>query len=411
MDSQQKLTIICQLIKYIISTLLAVVSILISKEVIEQFQSKATSFKQYEEEITENESITVVISFWPLKSTNYSADVPYQVREQWQLNTDFNLAFGIAEYKSITDKVSLREPNADYSINHNSVGKVKFEKLISRWGDRYKISANLVNVKQPYEAFLQVEISKNIPDHKIPEVLMVFSSEANSYGALTSDWLEGDTVYMHKIKGFNIIQIQPQKVIRLSSPKCNSVSYYGCLSTKLVRADFSHCPRRCAAITIIPEDMPICTSEEEYKCGYEVVRKIHNDNSSNRCLPSCTKIDMKQLGVAYSDDQEGTNAKRNIFFDFSFQNSIMKVEEEFLIHDFVAMLSSIGGTLGMCIGFSFVGLSSFVLGHVQNSIEKFLGKRSNFEIGAMDRKVIKVENILKHSEEIERSNQVEITID
>ena len=89
----------------------------------------------------------------------------------------------------------------------------------------------------------------------------------------------------------------------------------------------------------------------------------------------------------------------------------MKVEEEFLIHDFVAMLSSIGGTLGMCIGFSFVGLTSFVLGHVQNLIGNFLGKRSNFEIGAIDSKVIKVENRLKHSEEIERSNQVEITID
>ena len=34
MDSQQKLTIICQLIKYIISTVLAVVSIMISKEVL-----------------------------------------------------------------------------------------------------------------------------------------------------------------------------------------------------------------------------------------------------------------------------------------------------------------------------------------------------------------------------------------
>ena len=219
------------------------VSILISKEVFEQYQSKATSFKQYEEEITKNESITVVISFWPLKSTNYSAEVPYQVREQWQLNSDFNLSFGIVEYKSIREKVLLREPKANLSITHSSIGKVRFEKLISKWGDRYKISANIVKVNQPYVAFLQVEISEDIPDDKIPEVIMVFSSEDNSYGALTSDWLEGDTVYMHKVKGFHLIQIQPQKVIRLPSSKCNSESYYECLSSKLVIADFSHCPR------------------------------------------------------------------------------------------------------------------------------------------------------------------------
>ena len=407
MNSQQKVKIVCHLIKYVISTILAVVSILISKEVFEQYQSKATSFKQYEEDITENESITVVITLWPPKSSNYSADVPYQAYEQWQLNSDFNLAFGIAEYKSITEKVSLREPNANYNIIHDSVGKVEFEKLISRYGDRYKISANLVNVKQPYEAFLQVKINENIPEHKIPGVIVIFSSEANSYGALLTDWLEGDTIYMHKVKGFNMIQIQPQKVIRLHSQKCNSESYYECLSSKLVRADFSHCPRRCAAVSIISEDMPICATEAEYKCGYQIVRKIHQDNSSSRCLPSCTKIDMKQIGVAYNDDQEGTKAKRNIFFDFSFQNSIMKVEEEFLIHDFVAMLSSIGGTLGMCIGFSFVGLSSFVLGHLQNFIGHLLSKKYDSQIGVMDSNVIKVDNTPHHPEELETVNQIQ----
>ena len=177
---------------------------------------------------------------------------------------------------------------------------------------------------------------------------------------------------MHKVKGFHLIQIQPQKVIRLPSSKCNSESYYECLSSKLVIADFSHCPRRCAAISIISGYMPLCTTEEEFKCGYEVVRKIHKDNSSNRCLPKCTKIDMKQIGVSYNEDQESTSAKRNIFFDFSFQTGIMKVEEEFLIHDFVNMVSSIGGTLGMCIGFSFVGLSSFIMGHLENIIGNLL---------------------------------------
>ena len=157
--------------------------------------------------------------------------------------------------------------------------------------------------------------------------------------------------------------------------------------------------------------MPLCKTEEEYKCAYEVVRKVHQDNSSHRCLPSCTKIDMKQIGSAYSDHQGGTSAKRNIFFDFSFQNRIMKVEEEFLIHDFVDMLSSIGGTLGMWIGFSFAGLSSFVLGHLENSIGKILGKKSTSQIVGKDNNVIKVENTQTLFEEIEKGNEIEITIE
>ena len=98
---------------------------------------------------------------------------------------------------------------------------------------------------------------------------------------------------------------------------------------------------------------------------------------------------MKQIGSAYSENKGGTSAKRNIFFDFSFQNSIMKLEEEFLIDDFVDMLSSIGGTLGMCIGFSFVGFVSFVLGHLQNFIGHLIRKKSNSEIGVMHNNVVK----------------------
>ena len=210
MNTQQKVKIVCHLIKSIITIILTVVSILISKEVWEQYQTKATSFKQSEQDITENESVTVVVSLWPLKNTNYSDEVPYQAREQWQLNSDFNLSFGIAEYKLIREEVPLTEPNANLSIRHSSIGKVKFEKLTTILGDRYKISANLVNVKQPYDAFLQVKISENIPDDKIPEVVVIFSSEFNSYGAIMADWLEGDYVVLNKVKGFNFLFFQPK---------------------------------------------------------------------------------------------------------------------------------------------------------------------------------------------------------
>ena len=75
------------------------------------------------------------------------------------------------------------------------------------------------------------------------------------------------------------------------------------------------------------------------------------------------------------------------------------------------MVSSIGGTMGMCIGFSFVWLSSFVLGHLQNFIGNLFGKKSKSEIGVLHNNVIKVENAPYYSEEMERSNQLEIRID
>ena len=386
MDVQQKVKLVCHLFKFIITIILTVVSILISKEVWEQYQTKATSFKHSEQDITENESVTVVVSLWPLKNTNYSDEVPYQAREQWQLNSDFNLSFGIAEYKLIREEVRLTEPNANLSISHSSIGKVKFEKLTTILGDRYKISANLVNVKQPYDAFLQVKIAENIPDDKIPEVVVMFSSELNSYGAIMADWLEGDYVVLNKVKGYNFLFFQPQKVIKLNSQKCQTLSYYECLSSKLKNEDYSHCPRRCAAISTPLKKLSYCETSKEFKCSYGIVTKVQNDNSSSKCKPSCNVINMKQTAI-YQEDQDDANAKRNVFVIYRFQNTNMKVEEEYLVQDFVGMLGSIGGTLGMCIGFSFVGLLFSILDQLQGFFENLSNTMKK-----TDHKIIKVEN-------------------
>ena len=401
MNSHQKLAILCQFTKFIILVLLTIVSILISKEVWDQYKSKATSFKQTEKEITAEESVTVVPSFWPLKNMNYSDDVPYQAREQWQLNSDFNLTFGVAEYVSIREKLELKNTNANYSIKHGSVGEVKFEKLISKWGDRYKISANLIHVKEPYHLFLKIEISKDIPDDGIPDVNVWFSSEKNSFGVLLTEWLDGEYFLLDKVKGFNALFFQPQKVIKLKSEKCQNSSYYECLSSKLEKENFSHCPIRCAAISLPMNTFPLCETLEEFKCSFGILTKLQNENSLSKCKPSCNAINMRQTTI-YKENQEGSNAKRDVFVMYRFQNTNMKVEEEYLVQDFVGMLGSIGGTLGMCIGFSFVGFLFSILEHLQGFIKSFLCSKPN-TIQMTDQKIIKVENKIEDMKTIKIS--------
>ena len=51
----------------------------------------------------------------------------------------------------------------------------------------------------------------------------------------------------------------------------------------------------------------------------------------------------------------------------------VSVHEEYLIYDLLAMISAVGGTLGLCIGFSFNDICSFIL----NSLEKGLERVSN----------------------------------
>ena len=127
------------------------ISIYISKEVCEQYQSKGKSFKQSQKAITKAESVTAVFSFWPLKKMDYySSTTPYQSYMQWKLNLDFKISFGVSEWKTIKEKVDLTENSSNLSITHFKMGKVDFEKLITRWGDRHRISTDVTNLKEPY---------------------------------------------------------------------------------------------------------------------------------------------------------------------------------------------------------------------------------------------------------------------
>ena len=51
--------------------------------------------------------------------------------------------------------------------------------------------------------------------------------------------------------------------------------------------------------------------------------------------------------------------------------------EEYLIYDAISMVGSVGGTLGMCIGFSFTGIISFLINILQQGIFIIKPKLSN----------------------------------
>ena len=48
----------------------------------------------------------------------------------------------------------------------------------------------------------------------------------------------------------------------------------------------------------------------------------------------------------------------------------VSVNEEYLIYDFVAMISAIGGTLGLCIGFSFFDFCDLILRYSEKGVQK-----------------------------------------
>ena len=386
MKSHQKIRLLCLSVKFGIIILLSASAILISREVFTQYASRDTSFKQSEVQVTEKESITLVVAFWPLKKMDYPTDVPYQAYEQLELGKDFTLRFGITEYRSAQESITLTENDNDLKISHSQIGKVRFKKLTAKWGYGYKISANLIHVKPPANAFITVEFNKDIPEEDLPNIDLYLSSEPNSYGYPMFKWLDGQNVLENKVRGFSLKEIRQNKIVKLeSSSNCQKEPYYECFHTKLDIADYSQCPRKCFAISTPLNGQPICKTLEEFQCSWEIAKQVANDNSSTQCLPSCKQIDMSIVNQ-YQEDQDAPDARRNVTVRYVFATDKMKVEEEYLINDFVKMLGSIGGTLGMCIGFSFLGLASMVL----QFFEKGMVRKSDLEIGSIQPKLFKV---------------------
>ena len=62
---------------------------------------------------------------------------------------------------------------------------------------------------------------------------------------------------------------------------------------------------------------------------------------------------------------ETNESHHELYYEFSNSENKCKVFEEYLIYDTMGMIGSVGGTLGMFIGFSITGVISLALGYLK----------------------------------------------
>ena len=82
----------------------------------------------------------------------------------------------------------------------------------------------------------------------------------------------------------------------------------------------------------------------------------------------CSKVEYKAIANQLENEKGWQN---QAFYKLALANGEAKanVKEENLIYDGVAMISAIGGTLGLCVGFSFYNLSNFFIGWLEGRIK------------------------------------------
>ena len=142
--------------------------------------------------------------------------------------------------------------------------------------------------------------------------------------------------------------------------KCSPNSFYECYAALIKASEFKNRTRKCLPKSlgrlrsvkkkVDLSDIPICqNSEEENDAREHLVNDIFYVESYE-CLESC--VSREYTGKV---DYEGTN---NDLYTFGMTTRFarpykMTVFEEYLLYDFNGLVGTVGGTLGLFIGFSF----------------------------------------------------------
>ena len=104
-------------------------------------------------------------------------------------------------------------------------------------------------------------------------------------------------------------------------------------------------------------DWPYCEGNQT-NCYHEILLRAQEDLKDSSGL--CDKLNFRikhAKTYPYHHKRPGLSA----LFEVVLDPPKIVVNEEYLIYDMVAFISSIGGTLGICIGFSFTGFASSFL--------------------------------------------------
>ena len=343
------------------------------REVVDKFISEDTSFKVYEEFIDEILTMVLCLS----NKSKISPPLSLQKNDsfRYKYGKDFNITYW--QWKTgnwVGDKIILNEGE---NIIPDHV--IYLEKLATAWsGFCYKINETTVKMENGDWRYVSINFFKTVDRNILPPWVVYFTSEKNSHGILRSWWFDGDIAMMHLNK-FEIKQIilKPRKYKYLtnSNSSCGESSFYDCWGSKLVNISFNTCPRKCLAYSLPNnghDKIPLCNTIEEWNCAHRIYNMVlENITKSGICPKLCTVSHYSGHALDHGRyDSEYFGYWYTIAHPFT-----ATITEEYLIYDTLTVISSVGGTLGMCIGFSFTNIIAYLMILIQNLIDKFQDKK------------------------------------
>ena len=329
-------------------------------DVLSKFSLKRTSFAEYNELITEHPTILT--------------KAIHNDNRTWIYGKDFNIT-----YKNSMGILNL-------TIGENAMTKgmeFSFEQLnLVTFNHKLYHAFFVTPVKLATETDPEFELTWTFDKDQINyfsshllAVSMTLSTENNSLPCVNSDmahcsgidvYLDGDCKDVVINLGQNLFaNIYPVKFLFLEEQEnCRKQPYNEEILKGINGKINESCPNPCRPnmtygrmLDKLVNKMPICLNEKDTRCYDSLIHEAKNEVFRK----PCTKLEYRMDGASYSGMAYPNQA--SFFVKFSSMN--VSVKEEYLIYDLIAVISALGGTMGLCIGFSFDSFTDCLFRYLQ----------------------------------------------
>ena len=322
------------------------ISFFVVKEVWDQWLTKETGIKQSEDKIEEPPTTTICFK---------------NRTESWfVLHLNGDLKFLIDNGNGLTE---LNE-----GANEIVQRKVSLVTLFTWWaGICYKIAIDDLDNDMPIGGSIKIWYNDSVTQGRSVEFEIHFTSEINSYGIITNNWMYGDHLTIDLMEGTTkqvSLKAIKEKLLK-SDGKCIDTTHYACFISLI---NSGMCPRNCVPFQ---KNLAFMKNISIPNCNYPLFDStsscytdLFETHAWSYCTKSCNTLQYEGVVVYESKDYKKTEIQ------FWVKPSVMKVHEEYLLYNTIGMIGSIGGTLGLFVGFSFFNVALFVIESMQKLIEK-----------------------------------------
>ena len=315
--------------------------LILNGQVLDRFLQKQTAFREYEEKVTELPSV-------------FTFTIP--MTNQWKrLGEEFNISYG-----NLLSKPSQRTNLTMGDNLIDSVLMVHVEQTLSDGFVFLKITPQ--NVSHPM--FPGYELTYNFASSTTKtntKVVFSLRPENNTVRVNNRKNMDGDEDNISlKIGKMVSYKVKVEKYLFIPSRDPCRDKPYNELILNEVSKRINNCKNPCATESFgaklngILGNISFCSRIQDKKCYLEILEEAEKTIIAKPCTTLTYKGEVK--------NRESIDSKNQARFRFSFVHDRVKVKQEYLMMDLEAMVGEIGGTLGICVGFSLMELTNLLLG-------------------------------------------------